>query len=132
MFQGREREVRYTSWQDGGEGNIIFLDRHNVDCGGEYNGAICVIFSYCYTYGFLILKYMCPHATISVSSYYYICVLIPLHFCPQVSITVRSHSFVCFATRKRLGMSLCVSSHYSSMYVSSYYYMCPHTMCLQV
>ncbi len=31
----------------------------------------------------LILLYMCPHTTIYVSSYYYICVLIRLYMCPH-------------------------------------------------
>ena len=53
----------------------------------------------------LCTVYMCPHTTICVlmllfvSSYYYICVLIRLHMCPHTTI-----------------------------YVSSYYYMCPNTI----
>jgi hypothetical protein len=47
---------------------------------------------------------MCPHTTIYVSSYYYICVLILLHTCPHTTTYV--------------------SAYY---YVASHYYMCPHT-----
>jgi hypothetical protein len=80
--------------------------------------------SYCYIC-VLILLYMCPHTAIYVSSYFYICVLILLYMCPHTenlepafgSLQVPPTSAICL------------------LYVSSYYnicvlillYMCPHT-----
>jgi hypothetical protein len=80
------------------------------------------------------LHYMCPHTTIYVSSfcmcvqgfalyvssYYYMCVLIPLYMCPHTTIYVYSYYYIC---------------PHTTIYVSTYcyicvlipLYMCPHT-----
>jgi hypothetical protein len=39
------------------------------------------------------LRYMCPHTTTHVSSYYYICVLILLHMCPHTTAYVSSYYY---------------------------------------
>jgi hypothetical protein len=78
--------------------------------------------SYCYTC-VLILLYMCPHTTICVSSYYYMCPLTCVrilllcmssyyYMCPHATIYASSHYYICVL---RL------------LYVSSYCYICPHT-----
>jgi hypothetical protein len=61
---------------------------------------------------------MCPHTTMYVSSYYYVCVLILICMC--------SHTNVMHT------VYLCVSSYYfirllKLLHVSSYYYTCPHS-----
>ncbi len=43
----------------------------------------------------LMLLYMCPHATIYVSSYYYVCVLILLYMCPHTIMCVSSYCYIC-------------------------------------
>jgi hypothetical protein len=90
---------------------------------------------------------MCPHTSIYVSSYLYVssypymcviiplymcphtshtaCVLIPLYICPRTSIYVSSYLYICFLISPySYLMPLCVFIH---LYVSSYLYMCPHT-----
>ena len=64
----------------------------------------------------LIPLYMCPHATIHVSSYYYTCVLIPLCMCPHTPIYVQSLGAALF-----LAFYLCPHTHTCAVYVSSYY-----------
>ncbi len=48
----------------------------------------------CYV-GVVILPYMCPHTTVCVSSYYYVCVLILLHRCRHTPIHVSSYYCMC-------------------------------------
>jgi hypothetical protein len=99
----------------------------------------------------LILLYMCPHTTICVSSYCYMCVLILLYVCPHTAVCVSSYCCVCvlllLCMRPHTGIyvsSYCymsiilkllcmcppaiyLSTYYCAIYLSSYYYMCPHT-----
>jgi hypothetical protein len=53
-----------------------------------------------------------------MSSCYYICVLMPLHPCPHTSINVSSYYYICLHTT-----SMCPRT---AMYMSSHYYICVH------
>jgi hypothetical protein len=77
----------------------------------------------------LILLHLCPHTTLFVSSYYYICVLILLYSCPHTTTSVSSYYFI------RVLILLCMCPYYfirvlillhmcphTTLYVSSYYY----------
>jgi hypothetical protein len=75
---------------------------------------------------------MCPHSTLDVSAYYYICVRILLYvssyyyMCPHTAVCVlillcvSSYHYICVLTL------LCLCFH-TTRYVSAYHYMCPHT-----
>ena len=97
--------------------------------------------------GFLfacVCLYMCPHSTVYVSSYCYICVLILLYMCPHTSIYGCPHTtiYVCPHTVYMCPQTTIYVSYdgreientvHLSIYVSSYYYivlmpifLCPH------
>jgi hypothetical protein len=89
--------------------------------------------------------YVCVLIPLYVSSsYLYICVLIPLYMCPHTSICVLiPHTFMSCALWNEVCVSsyldICVLIHtsiyvssYLSIYVSILLYMCPHTSCLYV
>ena len=58
-------------------------------CTALLRGCICNI-------GLLYMRllHVCPHTTICVSSYYYICVLILLYMCPHTAIYVSSYYYM--------------------------------------
>ncbi len=81
---------------------------------------------------------MCPHTTIYVSSYYYICVHILLYMCPHTTIYVSSYCYICvpiymcpdttvvaaykrprILVYRRPLLYMC-----PTIYVSSYHYIC--------
>jgi hypothetical protein len=84
--------------------------------------------------------YMCPHTSIYVSSYLYICVRMPLYMCPHTSTYVSSYleplhvSSYLYSVLIPLYIPVDMCPH-TSIYVSSYLYicvlillyMCPHT-----
>jgi hypothetical protein len=88
---------------------------------------------------------MRPHTTTFVSSYYYICphtticVLILLRMCPHTTIYAHSHTTICVLILLymcliilfvRLLMYILIPLYMrpqATIYVSSYYYICPHT-----
>jgi hypothetical protein len=78
----------------------------------------------------VIYCYMCPHTTIYVSSYYYICVLILLymcpHMCPHTTIYVSSYYYMCPRTTKQAGpVDLPTNENYICVLILLY--MCPRT-----
>jgi len=79
------------------------------------------------------ILHVCPHTTIYVSAYYYMCVLILLCMCPHTTTCVSSYCYMCVL------MILSVCPHTAIrdlcvrilLCVSSYCYMCPHdTICV--
>jgi hypothetical protein len=70
----------------------------------------------------LIPHYMCPHTTLCVSAYYYLCVLIPLYMCPHTTLYVSSFYYICVL------ILLCMCLH-TTIHVAAYHYMfvCLHT-----
>jgi hypothetical protein len=60
---------------------------------------------------------MCPRATICVSSYYYICILVLLYMCPRTTIYVSSYYYTCV-------LVLLYMCPRTTIHVSSYYYIC--------
>jgi hypothetical protein len=74
---------------------------------------------------------MCPHTSICVSSYLYICVLIPLYMCSHTTIYLSSYYY----TSHRLSQAFRYICPHTSIYLPSYLYMCvliplymsPHT-----
>ncbi len=68
---------------------------------------------------------MCPHTSICVSSYYYICVLMLLYMCPHTSICVSSYYYI------RVSPNITISHTYiSHTYMRTHIYpvyACPHT-----
>ena len=90
---------------------------------------ICVLILLSFSYYYI---YICPHATVYLSSYYYICVLILLcmssYYCKcvlillcmnlQLYLSSSSYSYMCLHT------PMCPRT---TIFVSSYSYTCPHT-----
>jgi hypothetical protein len=80
----------------------------------------------------LILLYMCPHATVYVSSYYCICVLILLYMCPHALLTLVSSVLKNIvgllqefdAVHVPIEVRSLYMCPYTTIYVSSYYYIC--------
>ena len=73
----------------------------------------------------LILLYMCPHTTICMCPHTTICVLMLLCIFPHTTTCMCPHTTICMCPHT----TIFVSSYY---YVSSHYYMCPHTPCVLI
>ncbi len=67
---------------------------------------------------------MCPHTSIYVSAYLYICVRIPLYMCPHASIYVSACLYICVRMTLTFPNKRVFDRHLYMMF-DSHLYMCP-------
>ncbi len=82
------------------------------------------------------MLYMCPPTAIYVSSYCYVCVLLPLYMCPHTAISLPSYRIHVFSYCYICVLILLYMFPHTAIYVSSYcyifvlilLYMCPRVL----
>jgi hypothetical protein len=86
MLQADKLIHEQQVWGEGGGGGHALRHSHCRIC-SSWGCCLQSCSSYYY--------YMCPHTTMYVSSYHYICVRIPLYMCPHTTIYVSSYHYIC-------------------------------------